>query len=317
MPGAYAHMTLVNLLREPRRLEAIPAFSNEAISAILEYFRFTELGAVSPDYPYLVIGDSDAVKWADTMHYTNTGAMIQTGVDILKRMDGEDKRKGLAWLFGYAAHVAMDVTIHPIVELKVGKYNENKRAHRECEMHQDAYIFQRLNLGEVGLSEHLDSGIARCGELTDSHNLDAAIVTLWEELLKRIHPEQYRNNKPDVKRWHRCFMQVVDKIAEEGNHMSPLSRHVAVDIGLTYPAASKINKKEYINKLQISHNIAPTTEVLSYDEIFDMTVNNVCGIWEIVSSGIFLDDTRYLTQIGEWDLDTGRNRQDDELVFWS
>ena len=58
-------------------------------------------------------------------------------------MEGEEKRKRLAWLFGYAAHVTMDVTIHPIVELKVGPYAENKRAHRVCEMHQDEQMARK------------------------------------------------------------------------------------------------------------------------------------------------------------------------------
>jgi hypothetical protein len=309
-------MTLVNLLREPSRLEAIPGFPNEAISSVLEYFRFTELGAVSPDYPYLAIGDSKAAKWADSMHYTNTGAMIQAGVDILKGIDGEPKRKGLAWLFGYAAHVATDVTIHPIVELKVGEYDKNKRAHRECEMHQDAYIFQRLNVGQVGLSEHLDSGISRCGELGDKRNLDGTIVALWDEMLKRVHPEQYAAFQPDIGKWHRGFMLMVDKIAEEGNHLLPLARHVAVDAGLTYPAASAIDMDEYINKLQVSQPILPA-EFLTYDDIFDRAVNNVCSIWGLIAAGIFSADTRYLAQIGEWNLDTGRNKNDGKLVFWS
>ena len=95
MPGAYAHMTLVNLLRETARLEAIPGFPGEAISAVLEYFRFTEMGAVSPDYPYLVIGDGHAAHWADDMHYTNTGAMVQAGVDRLKELEGS--RSGKLW----------------------------------------------------------------------------------------------------------------------------------------------------------------------------------------------------------------------------
>jgi hypothetical protein len=34
MPGAYAHMTLVNILRDPIRLEATPGFTDEAISAL-------------------------------------------------------------------------------------------------------------------------------------------------------------------------------------------------------------------------------------------------------------------------------------------
>jgi len=316
MPGAYAHMTLVNVLKEPERLEAMSNFPNEAIAAVLEYFRFTELGAVSPDYPYLVINDNNAMKWADAMHYTSTGAMIREGVNILKQRNGEEKRKGLAWLLGYVAHVATDVTIHPIVELKVGNYADHKREHRECEMHQDAYIFKRLNLGEIGLSEHLDSGIARCGGQGNRNSLDTAIVTLWEELLKKVHPEQYAANKPDIKTWHHCFMKVVDEIAEEGNRLAPLSRHVAVNAGLTYPAASNVDKKKYIDKLQISHPPSPAN-FLSYDRIFDQAVNNVRDMWEIVASAIFHSDSRYLARIGEWDLDTGRDRRDNKLVFWS
>ena len=47
MPGAYAHITHVNLIREPARLES-RGFPSEAIVSLLDYFRFCELGAVSP-----------------------------------------------------------------------------------------------------------------------------------------------------------------------------------------------------------------------------------------------------------------------------
>ena len=49
MPGAYAHITLVSMLREPARLEANPSFPVTAIPALLDYFKYCELGAVSPD----------------------------------------------------------------------------------------------------------------------------------------------------------------------------------------------------------------------------------------------------------------------------
>ncbi len=39
MPGAYAHITLVNILKEPQTLEAIPGFPEEALSAVLDYFK--------------------------------------------------------------------------------------------------------------------------------------------------------------------------------------------------------------------------------------------------------------------------------------
>jgi hypothetical protein len=96
----------------------------------------------------------------------------------------------------------MDVSIHPIVELKVGKYAKNKRAHRECEMHQDAYIFQGLNRGEVGSSPHFNSGIARCGEMGEQPNLlkdEDGLRLLWsrQDTCKRLNL-QYKNGHSDI-----------------------------------------------------------------------------------------------------------------------
>lgn len=36
MPGAYAHITLVNLAKEPNRLEAGPGMAGVAISALMD-----------------------------------------------------------------------------------------------------------------------------------------------------------------------------------------------------------------------------------------------------------------------------------------
>lgn len=47
MPGAYAHLTLVNLIREPARLES-HGFTPEAIVAMLDYFRFCERARSAP-----------------------------------------------------------------------------------------------------------------------------------------------------------------------------------------------------------------------------------------------------------------------------
>ena len=90
MPTAYAHITLVNVLKEPRRLQRIPGFPKAAIAAILDYLKFCELGAVSLDYPYLAVWDNDAKKWADEMHYNLTGAMIHAGSqENVRRMSEE------------------------------------------------------------------------------------------------------------------------------------------------------------------------------------------------------------------------------------
>lgn len=312
MPGAYAHIALVNQLRTPDQLESIPGFVDDSITPILDYFKFCELGAVSPDYPYLGIGNRGATQWADRMHYENTGDMIKSGVEYIASMpNGEPKRKAFAWLLGYAAHVAADVTIHPIVELKVGPYAQNKKAHRVCEMNQDAYIFQRLNLGDIGLAEHLDSGIWGCCDIPGSGDLDVAIADVWKAMLNECHPSAFRSCPPNLDAWHQGFRIVVDKLAEEGDSLFPFARHLAVNSGMAYPASDEIDQ-QYIKLLNTPYPVRS----MHYDEIFNRAIENVKGIWSLIALGVFQGDQTYATAIENWNLDTGRDNKE-RLVFWS
>jgi hypothetical protein len=110
MPGAYAHITLVNLAKEPHRLEAGPGMAGVAISALMDWFKYCELGAVSPDYPYLAPPLTNQARWADLMHYERTGDMIKVGIPAVRKLAGEEKRRGIrlaAWL-----HCARDRGCH-------------------------------------------------------------------------------------------------------------------------------------------------------------------------------------------------------------
>jgi len=308
MPAAYAHITLVNILKEPQRLQQIPGFPRSAIPAILDYFKFCELGAVSPDYPYLAIGDSGAATWADVMHYKKTVEKIRVGVRHLRELSGEPQRKCLAWLLGYAAHVATDVAIHPVVFLKVGPYAQNKGAHRFCEMQQDAYIFQRLNLGGLGLSEHLRSGIWACHAPGDPGRLDRDVDALWQRMLQETHPEEYAANPPDPDTWRRRFELVVDDIADEGDKLLPFARHVAAGLGLVYPAEAEVSA-------EFTRGLTVPTGHQDYDQVFDAAIRDVGTVWEWVASAVLVGDVPQLVQAGNWDLDTGRDEHD-QLVFW-
>jgi hypothetical protein len=305
MPAGFAHITLVNILS--RKLEQIAGFPEKAITAVLDYLKFVELGAVSPDYPYLAVGDSDAAKWADSMHYDHTVEMIRSGVHQLRDLEGEAQRKGLAWLLGYSAHVATDVTIHPVVQLKVGPYQGNEKAHRHCEMHQDAFIFQRLNLGEIGLSDYLNSGIRACGDPSDSHCLDQDIRELWSAMLTEVYPKEFENNPPDIDKWHHRFGMVIDDIAEEGNRLLPCARHVAQGLDLVYPDESEIDS-QYLDDLDTPNGKK------QYDVVFDRAVEKVGGVWREIADGV-LKDRIVLAQWVNWNLDTGRD-ENDQLVFW-
>lgn len=92
MPGAYAHITLVNLAREPARLEAGPGMPGPAGLALGRWLKCCELGVVSPDYPYLAVGATGAAGWADLMHYLHTGDMVKAGVETVKGLTGISRR---------------------------------------------------------------------------------------------------------------------------------------------------------------------------------------------------------------------------------
>jgi hypothetical protein len=306
MPGAYAHITLVNLAKETRSLESagVPI---PAIRALLKHFGFCELGAVSPDYPYLHFGQDESKIWADLMHHVRTGTPQKRGIELARGLCGTAQEKVVAWLLGYAAHVVADVTIHPVLELRVGDYAGHATAHRICELNQDAYIFQRLGLDEVGMSEHLDTGIWGCCDPPHSGQLDHAIESAWKRMLSDCFPAAYALNEPDIDGWHAGFKRALD-IAEEGNQLPLFARHLAVSCGLTFPAVANIDET-YI------HNLATPDGRMDYDELFDRTRAHVANMWAVIGKAVFESDTAYETAIGNWNLDTGRDEAGN-FVYW-
>lgn len=306
MPGAYAHITLVNLAREPARLDAGPGMPKPAGLALGRWLKCCELGAVSPDYPYLAVGATGAAEWADLMHYQHTGDMVKAGVETVKGLTGTVRDKAFAWLLGYAAHVITDATIHPVVELKVGPYAQNKAAHRECEMHQDAYIYQRLDVGGVGIADYLKSGIDRCCVADGS--LDPAIADTWGAMLKRCYPQEFSDNPPDIGRWHKGYIEVLN-LGGQGYRLIPIARHVAVDCGLTYPLSEEVDRDAYIDSLKTPHGQLP------YDQIFEKALDHVIQGWHLIGEAVFGNSTVYQTAFWNWNLDTGRDASN-KIVLW-
>lgn len=305
MPGAYTHITMANRAAERVGLEALAGFPQQAIGACGRWLRFCELGAVSPDYPYLHVTSDGAKRWADKMHYERSGDVIKAVVRRLRTMTGQAQEKGLVWILGYTVHVVMDVTIHPVINLKVGPYEQNKTRHRECEMNQDVHIFQSLNL-LVRLSEHLDSGISRCRNATGG--LDDDVRNLWTAALTAAHPDEARDNPPDPDVWHRRFGLIVDAVENTG-YFEPISRHVLTGAGLVYPRENALDQ-QYIRDLP-----TPDGGRIHLDELFERARRNVHDVWIAVARGILANDNEFETKLGDWDLDTGRDSAG-HLVFW-
>jgi len=312
MAGAYAHLTVVSKALNDMELEEL-GLSNEALIALEEWSPFTSLGSVSPDYPYLALGERHN-KWADAMHLDmRTKAFILKGIEEVKNITDEDeKNKAFAWLCGTAAHIVTDVVIHPVVELKVGPYEGNEAAHRNCEMHQDVYIyFKETGYGEISQTEHLSTFSKECGNNGNTGELNRTIISVWSTMLKELNSEEYENNPPEFDSWHNRFHKLVSAI-EESQKLPSLSRHViGLDGGMIYPEFDEVNKIEYIENLQV-----PGDTTMHYDDIFNKAVKQVQQTWKVLDEAVYKNGTLQLEYFADWNLDNGRTSSD-KLEYWA
>lgn len=311
MPGPYAHITMLYELMRSARLKSIFSPLSGFDAALEKYFHYCTLGAVSPDYPNLARGDINASQWADAMHCTRACEMAESGIRRVRGAKGAARGKQLAWLLGYCAHVAADVTIHPVVQAKVGVYAENQRQHRICEMNQDSYIYRRMNLGEIGESDTLALTVAQCSNTDDRSRLDRDIVILWEGMFADVHPELFEAHPPDCSSWHREFVAMVAACGAGAERLFPLAGVIAARTGLAYPAYKSVDRQF------VAEQMVPSEWPfhLHYDDIFDLAACNVTTVWRQVEHAVCADDATYLSRFGDWNLDTGRDEHG-RLVFW-
>lgn len=305
MPGAFAHITTVHVAAANTKLTRlnIPKHAKKVLS---QNISFIELGCVSPDYPYLAILDSAQNKWADEMHYNRIGVLITQLIALVRSMEGREQEKAFAWLCGFVAHVAADITIHPVVELKVGPYAENAKQHRICEMHQDSYIWtKRLGLGELGYADRVRDSLGQCVDSENSQTLDLTITTVWRTALLNTYPEYAQQCLPDIDTWHSGFQTVVDT-AEEGHRLFAWARHVAANHGLTYPLQEEV-RSEYID------NLATPTGDMHYDAVFEKAIHTIHCFWEQTSNAVFENGPTDFFR--NWNLDTGLC-EDNHLTAW-
>lgn len=311
MPGPYAHITLLHELMRPGTPGSI-LFPTPGILSVLESnFHYCALGAVSPDYPNLARQDGTAARWADAMHIAGVGEMIASGVRRIRGRNGEVRDKQLAWFLGYCAHVVTDVTIHPVVQARVGVYAENQRHHRLCEMNQDSYIYRRMSLGEIGEEDTFARSIARCSAADDGTRLDRDIVELWEGMLADAHPQLFAACPPDIAAWHRGFIAKATDFRAGEMRLFPLAGVIAAKIGVAYPAYGAVDRQYIEEQLIPSESPYP----LHYDEIFDHAAANVAAMWRVVEQAVCTGDPVEPRLFDGWNLDSGCDK-DNKPVFW-
>lgn len=303
MPGAYAHISAAYLAVEKAHQTAFQAVPKQARDILVNHQKFIELGSVSPDFPYLKIGDLAQNRWADRMHYDQVGDFLRHCIAEVKQLSGSAQAKAFAWLCGYVAHVATDITIHPVIELRVGSYESNQTEHRICEMHQDVYICQRLGLSEEHRIERLANCIGACTHETDESQLDPVIANLWAQCLMTTFEREPVMESPMIHDWYTGYLTVLRGI-EEGHKLLPFARHVGAQLGLVYP--------EHVDDSYIRGLDTPLGEQ-DYDQVFDRAVTQIIHYWNVTARAVF--ETGEASAFLNWNLDTGRCEKG-QLTAW-
>ncbi|MCE0495586.1 zinc dependent phospholipase C family protein [Vibrio salinus] len=305
MPGAFAHITAINLALSSDFLDDLSELPTHAKRNLVSNLPFAELGSISPDYPYLSIG-MDQRNWADLMHSERVGVLVRSLIFRVKMLPDSQKEKGFAWLVGFVSHVIMDITVHPVVERRVGPYKENKQEHRICEMNQDTYIWSRLGLDQAELSERLKKNISLCSDQRVCDLLDDTIRSLWSIALTEVYSGYANACLPKINQWHASYLSIVN-IPKESHDLFPLSRHIGISQGLIYPGENELDYS-YINSLD-----TPLGK-MAYDDVFDRAVSFIryylIKLWYAVFDGG--DDQMFCN----WNLDTGYNLERRELTAW-
>jgi hypothetical protein len=211
----------------------------------------------------------------------------------------------MAWLFGFASHVATDGTIHPVVNLKVGPYEQNKTKHRRCEMSQDVYAHRRLNLGALEFNQQISININDTSDINDPNRMDPDVSQLWQHILTEVYAADPTLQAPKVDDWH-CAMRQMMKLGESGNVLFPFARHVAANQGLVYPVAPE---DEFITGLTV-----PGNTIMDFEEIFQKAFNNILELWGWMALSLQHQQSP-LDTLTSWSLDTGID-ENNQMIYW-
>lgn len=320
MAGAFSHMLLVNTIcRNKDELDRIDTLTPEMKYAVMKFTNFCELGAVSPDCPFLMIGDANAQAWGNVMHYWKPSDFIRTGIGHLDDAGfGSVLGKQLiAWLFGYAAHVVADLTIHPIVKLHVGPYEKNKAEHRRCETNQDVYIFNKLLGEQVTKAGYISNcGVGSCVADEHSNELTPAVRELWYQCVNSYPAGTIKmkdnlpcpEGAPGPNEWFKHYSVVLEEFGAEGGRFLLVFRDFAEAKGLVYPEVSHVDES-FIENLQ-----TPDGRRLSYDAVFEQARQNIITAWRELGAALQSGDPAEFT-LANGDLDTGLDDHNNR-IYW-
>jgi hypothetical protein len=310
MPGAYAHITMAFRTVNP---EVFSDMGLEDVFAgqLMQHVGYFELGAISPDMPYLVGTGKNlrAIAWADSMHQQDVSNRIRAGVEAVAGLSGETRMKCLAWLLGFVEHVVFDVFMHPVVnKISKGVYGPlTKELHQRCEMNQDVYILlEKFNITDLSDAEIVRAVVQHLHSVVNVDAIDADVRNIFDIMLKNSSINLYSSNKPEIDGWFSSFVAKM-KLQEGSSLLVGIGRHVGLD--LIYPKAEDLDK-EFIVNLPTPNNSSK-----SYDELFSEAGKNVSEWWGRIIRAVEGKEQFADSWFDGWNLDTGTDRSE-QYSLW-
>jgi hypothetical protein len=309
MPATFAHCLIAR--------EAISKMGDSPYAGVLKMKNnFVVMGATGPDYPYLTDVITYGVlhighNWSNRMHYENVVDFVDYGIKALAAMDRKSERFEicLAWFLGYFSHVIVDSFVHPVINcITGGPYIFTHVEHGHCELIQDAYIFKKLTGTEIISAAPRDNTFGYlnilddCSDPNDTDRINPYVGAYWTDLLKKTHPyaaPYFKDINPDE--WHKNYKARIDFVADGRS----IFRHV-LDIANAphYIAETKIDRADrskYIDSVPLPNR----KENISYDLLFEKTVDLVAAKWQAILPIIDAPENTLPILAKDWNLDTG------------
>jgi hypothetical protein len=322
MAGPFAHMCVVDqITSQPDLFSALGGPGAILRYAVAKYRNFCELGAVSPDLPYLDFLHASSKGWANVMHYWKTGDVIRAGVSHFAGQDlaaqNHDVYRALAWLFGYSAHVATDLTVHPVLKASGFGFDTNPTGHRHCELHQDAYIFRKLHGVEAADTLYIENcGIASCQEPGNPARLHPAVRGVWLDCLAGISPTDVHMENgadppvsaPTPDAWFHEYVQRLGVFVEQGGGFALFIRDILEDQAVCLPESGEVDP-QYVTHLKTARGLDT-----DYDAVFGEALRHVRDTWEQLAAAIAAQQPQVFA-LKNANLDTGEADDNRSQVF--
>jgi hypothetical protein len=312
MAGPYTHLTIAHGAMLDAQLPA------ELADFLQVKASYVYVGALSPDMPYASL-DTD---YTDMYHRRDTGRVLQTGLELLRRRksNGDYSRNALdameAWLYGYASHLVIDTFLHPINEatVAIGGRQMDPLRHRECEMAQDILLVADVHSDNVEICTGAYSYTLRMALDSDEIN---EVAEFWES----IHDNVYGDLAPDTgpRLWIPSFVEIIE-LVEKGQAVQHFTRHINNDMGenVQYVTADILRSdRPDLVADYYEHVHLPDGGIAHFmNDIFPAAIDAVLGLWDLMDGVLRSEDDELEVRFDSWDLDRGVEVSSDALVFW-